>query len=205
MTILSHALRSIEAAPLDVVPWPHLEISGFLPWDFYARLLADWPTEGWEELVYPDQKKPDGHYRRKQLDLTKSELLPELTNAMTSPAFKEAMFRRLKLDGATKAFAFPMLIDDEPGYWIRLHPDTPAKIVTFQVYLPEDESTLEMGTELVGNGAMVLLQFWPNSGFAFHPTAITNHQVREGQCMHRRRSIQVTFYNNQNPNVAYLK
>jgi hypothetical protein len=202
--IQHRAVDAIENAQLVHGPWPHLEIQDFLPWDFYAELLAHWPTEGWKELVYPDQRKPDGSYRRQQLMLSELDVLPELLEALRSPTFHAATFDRLNLDRSLKAHPFPMLVDDEPGYWIRQHPDTTTKIVTLQIFLPEDDSTPEMGTELVGP-FVDTVPFLPNSGYAFHPTRETIHQVRQGMCEHRRRSIMVIWYDSDAPNISYFK
>ena len=55
------------------------------------------------------------------------------------------------------------------------------------------------------NGPTVrTLDFLPNEGFVFHPTRNTIHQVPEGRCHHRRRSIQVIWYDSKTPNVSYF-
>ncbi len=175
-------------------PWPHLVIDEFLPTDTYEELLENWPTEGWKELKHPDQQKPDGTFRRKQLLLE-----GELAREMTSPELQEVVFRRLDVD--EKGFPFPFLTDDEPGYWIRPHPDTLAKIVTLQIYLPGDRSSPEMGTRLIGEFTS-LVPFLPNSGYAFHPTKDTLHQVSE--CGSRRRSLMVIWYDREKPRISHL-
>lgn len=200
------ALRSIEAAELCPSPWPHLEVHDFLPWDFYAQLLAHWPgpDEAWKELIYPDQRKPDGTYRRKQLMLTEVAVLPELTSALKSDEVKKLFYSRLGLQSDIRSFPFPMLVDDEAGYWIRPHPDVTTKIITFQLFLPEDDHMLQAGTELLGAGVKQTL-YLPNEGYAFHPAPNTTHQVRQGQCPDRRRSIMVIYYNSEKPNISYFQ
>lgn len=203
VTIQHRAVEAIEKAEFFPTPWPHIVIRDFLPWNYYAELLAEWPDRDWKELVYPDQKKPDGTYRRKQLMLTETDQLRELREAMISPTLQAAVFEKLRIDRNLHAFPTPILVDDEAGYWIRSHPDTPTKIVTLQIYLPEDDSHPEMGTELLG-ATVKPLEFLANTGFAFHPTNQTNHQVREGICHHRRRSLQLIYYNSARPNISYL-
>lgn len=204
MSIEHQAIVSVEKAELVVTPWPHLALRDFLPWDYYAELLAHWPVEAdWRELVYPDQRKPDGTYRRQQLMLTETDVLKELTNALCSTTLQAVLFERLGVSMEVRAWPQPILVDDEAGYWIRQHPDVQTKIVTLQVYLPEDDSTIEMGTDLVGPTVRTL-DFSPNEGFVFHPTRSTIHQVPKDRCHHRRRSIQVIWYDSTTPNVSYF-
>ena len=85
MRIQDHAIASVEDAEFVVTPWPHLALREFLPWDYYAELLAHWPVEAdWRELVYPDQRKPDGTYRRRQLMLTETVTLAAGPERMVS-------------------------------------------------------------------------------------------------------------------------
>lgn len=202
--ITDTALGSVERADLEITPWPHLVVHNFLPWDYYAQLLAHWPTRDWRELNYPDQRKPDGHFRRQQLMLTQTDQCQELRYAMESPMLQYAIFEKLGVDTETVAWPQPILVDDEAGYWIRPHPDVRTKIVTLQVYLPEDDSTIEMGTDLMGP-TIKTLDFTPNDGYVFHPTSQTMHQVPKGRCEHRRRSLQVIWYNSKQPNVSYFQ
>ena len=68
------------------------------------------------------------------------------------------------------------LVRDTEDYRIKPHPDGLNKIVTFQLYLPPDDGTLELGTSLFVRHRGLLgsrfeevkrFPFRPNSGYAF--------------------------------------
>ena len=79
----------------------------------------------------------------------------------------------------------PVLYTDLNGYAIKPHPDTRRKVLTMQIYLPQDESQRELGTAIYKISPMGVfawksyglvkdktVPFLPNSGYAFvviHP------------------------------------
>jgi hypothetical protein len=80
------------------------------------------------------------------------------------------------------AYSRPTILRDFSGYWIVPHPDSPAKIVTVQIYLPRDESQRSLGTTFYRRTMFdprILLSlshlfkpvaeipFLPNSGYMF--------------------------------------
>lgn len=117
-----------------------------------------------------------------------------VTAALHAPQLKDRIFerfapdlcRRFGVDAATlarmPAYARPTLIRDLSGYWIAPHPDSRAKIVTVQFYLPRDTTQRALGTTLyrrrLFNPRILLslsnlfepvrsLDFLPNTGYMF--------------------------------------
>ena len=83
----------------------------------------------------------------------------------------------------------PCLVRDLPGYWIEPHPDSPAKIVTFQLYLPSEGSSADLGTSFyrfrpsrfLRTGRLLeefrRVPFEPGSGYTFAVGRISWHGV----------------------------
>jgi hypothetical protein len=111
-----------------------------------------------------------------------------VVRAMTDPALRRAVFTKLAPDLAER-FGIPeervpemecayevRLVRDTEDYRIKPHPDGLNKIVTMQLYLPEDDSMLDLGTSifrrhkrLVGSSfeEVKRFPFRPNSGYGF--------------------------------------
>ena len=82
-------------------------------------------------------------------------------------------------------FPRPVVYADLDGYAIKPHPDTRRKVLTMQIYLPEDETQRDLGTTIYKISPMGVfawksyglvkdktLPFLPNTGYAFvviHP------------------------------------
>jgi len=188
-------------------PWPHVCFENLLPWDYYYTFLGNWPDLqdfNWHELVHPDQLRTDGTYGRKQQEVR--AYFPELADTLQSEEFAHYVFNMLDYPAPDPSYPMALLIDDEPGYWIRPHPDTPTKIATMQIYLPETNEHPEMGTSMIAqrkDKAPHRVPYLPNSGYAFKVSPHSWHEVESGQCHHRRRSIQVIWYNSPNPGIRY--
>src|SRR4051812_20458213 len=96
--------------------------------------------------------------------------------------------------------AVPLLYRDFPGYRIRIHPDTPKKLITLQFYLPVDNNQYHLGTTFhrKRNGAFEEVKtnpFAPNCAYAFVRTDESWHSVKElGPKEHIRNSIALTVY-----------
>lgn len=187
-------------------PWPYLVFADFLPSHRYDNLLEDWPTDNWQELVYPDQLKDDGHYRRKQQTLDFQ--FPEIDEALRSDEFGMALFAKCGHPYPDPVYPMPLLIDDDPGYWIRPHVDVATKYATMQIYLPPDDSFILMGTRMMpqppNERPASQVKFLPNTGYAFKNAPGRLHEVHPGKCKHQRRSIQVIWYNSPNPGIRYV-
>jgi hypothetical protein len=186
---------SIEAARAVDRPFFHLEFDHVFPADVYSRILAFKPESA-------DYRPVNGRSRGLDLadgthSRVKIELLPEFTRhlppakrelwdtvglALRSDKVRRAFVRRLAPALAKRfgtgcetagLYPIPILTRDVPGYSIPPHPDTPWKGITVQLYLPEDDANVDVGTILYGvlpNGwlrSRTQMRFAPNSGYAF--------------------------------------
>src|SRR5262249_28997417 len=121
----------------------------------------------------------------------------DIVRVATDPALKRAIFAKLAPDLAERfnihedevpdidcAYEV-ILFRDTDDYRIKPHPDGLNKIVTMQFYLPQDESTLDLGTSLYrpSNGLLgrsfqevKRFPFKPNSAYAF---AVSDSRIRK--------------------------
>ena len=194
-----HLIRTVTDARLEREPFCHVYMEGIFPPEFYYLLLRSFPPQ---ELYAPLNLRKwiraDGTSTRDQFFLTPenlAKLTPEsarlwstFVRAATDVDIKRAIFAKLAPDLAARfgiaEDAVPeiecaheiMLLRDTEDYVIKPHPDGLNKFVTLQVYLPSDESQLELGTSLFRRRRTVFgstfeevkrFPFRPNSAYAF--------------------------------------
>jgi hypothetical protein len=197
--LVKHAELAISNAAYYPRPYPHIYFERFFPADFYERLLAGfWDFGEFGDLI--------ANGTRKALDLTDrtigatneetQKLRDLLTSVLVAPELEAALrgkldagFRiRANSSGADWPIAMhprPTLYADFDGYSIKPHPDTRKKVLTMQIYLPQDDSQRELGTTIYkisprgifhwktyGLVPEKTLPFLPNTGYAFvviHP------------------------------------
>jgi hypothetical protein len=191
-------------------------MEGVFPADMYPALLRNLPPkELYEPLNLRKWVRADGTSTRDECHLTVETLarMPKpvaafwtpAVRAMTDPALRRAVFTKVAPDLAER-FEIPVdrvpdmkceyevrLVRDTEDYRIKPHPDGLNKIVTMQLYLPEDESTLDLGTSifrrhkrLIGSSfeEVKRFPFKPNSGYGF---AVSDGPAR--QSWHGRELI----------------
>jgi hypothetical protein len=98
-------------------------------------------------------------------------------------------------------YPIPILTRDVPGYRITPHTDTHWKGITVQLYLPPDESNVDIGTifhEKLPDGSMpkrTQMRFAPNTGYAFAVGDDTWHSADPvGPQVKTRDSILLTYF-----------
>ena len=133
----------------------------------------------------------------------------EVSSALVSTELRESVFALLGRSPVA-GHPLPSLVRDRPGYWIEPHPDSPAKLVTVQFYLPAGSGQERLGTSLyrlrpwdLGNllaKRTPLVEFHrfpflPGRGYAFSVGLISWHGVEripEGAGV--RDSILLIYY-----------
>jgi hypothetical protein len=213
---------SVDAARAVEKPFFHLEFDRVFPDDTYSRILALMPD-------YDDYRPMHGRARKKATDKkatrVKIDLFPEyirhlppekkalwdiVGGALCSDKVRQAFIRRLapglsKRFGAnfarTGMYPIPILTRDIPGYLIKPHTDTHWKGITVQLYLPADESNINIGTifhDILPDGSKpkaTQMRFAPNSGYAFAVGDDTWHSADPvGPEVKTRDSILLTYF-----------
>lgn len=198
-TVLESATKAILNAQSFQSPYPLILFRNFFPGDFYARLLRRFPEvdrfaglngDGTrrEYALYDERSDPGSEEGRELWGIVRRVLSsPEIEMALRTKL--DAGFR-IRAKGSREGWPVPMfprpvLYTDLEGYAIKPHPDTRRKVLTMQIYLPEDESQRDLGTTIYKISPMGVfawksyglvkdktLPFLPNSGYAFvviHP------------------------------------
>ncbi len=214
---------SIEAARASETPFFHLEFDRVFPDDIYASMLAMMPVASDYRPMHGRARGldlADGTHTRVKIDLypeyirhlppEKRELWQQVGAALCSEPVKQAFIRRLapalkrrfgEKFAATGMYPIPVLTRDIPGYRIMPHTDTRWKGITVQLYLPRDESNINIGTifhERLADGTFgkrTPMRFAPNSGYAFAVGTDTWHSANPvGPEVKTRDSILLTYF-----------
>ena len=201
-------VASVESARAVEAPFYHLEFDRVFPEDMYRSMMATMPVAADYRPMHGRSRgndMADGTHTRVKIDLfpeyirhlpaEKRSVWSCVGDALCSEPVKDAFRRRLAPalerrfgPGFAKVgmFPIPILTRDIPGYRIPPHTDTHWKGITVQLYLPQDESNLNIGTifhERLADGSMpkkAQMRFAPNSGYAFAVGDDTWHSVDPG-------------------------
>jgi hypothetical protein len=217
---------SVDKARQSDAPFFHLEFDRVFPDDVYASMLTMMPEAADYRPMHGRSKGhdlADGTHTRVKIDLfpeyirhlppQKRAVWDVVGRALTSEPVKQAFIRKLA-PGLSKRFGagfakvgmypIPILTRDVPGYLITPHTDTHWKGITVQLYLPRDESNINIGTifhEKLADGSMpkkAQMRFAPNSGYAFAVGNDTWHSADPvGPQVKTRDSILLTYFVDQ--------
>jgi hypothetical protein len=197
--VLDSAVNSILTAEAFRKPYPLIRFSDFFPSDFYARLLQRFPDfdrfaglngDGTrrEYALYDERSDPGSDDSRALWSVVRRVLASSEVAAALREKLDEGFRIRSRKSGETWPVPMhprPVLYTDLNGYAIKPHPDTRRKVLTMQIYLPQDDKQRELGTAIYKVSPMGIfawksyglvkdktVPFLPNSGYAFvviHP------------------------------------
>ncbi len=225
--LIESASASILAAETFSTPFPHIIFRDFFPPDFYARLTASVPANGYDRLkgdgtrmalrLYdPHLDKIEPAVRAEWVAVSEMLRSPEVERAIRSK-LREGLVTRARGDkvagpDALRLVAKPVLYSDKDGYQIKPHPDTRKKVVTMQLYCPTDNSQQDLGTTLYQASLKGLLHvgsyflepvktlpFLPNVGYAF--AVLKAYHTLTGMSWHGRPKITAPV---ERPRVSIL-
>lgn len=141
------------------------------------------------------------------------EAWSEVSRALSSDAFREALFEKLHVpDGLiARSHDFRMQID-VGGFTLGSHPDAPQKIVTMMLYFPKSPSDADtLGTCLHTRAqherfertnrvdeCEIKFKFAPNTGYAFRVSSRSFHSVSVPEDSFRR-TLLVNWYTTSEP------
>jgi len=208
IALRDHLVATVNNARLERDPFCHIYLEEVFPPSLYNSVLRSLPPPNlYEPLNLRKWVRADGTSTRDQFYPTQANLalLPEkhaalwglFVRAVTDGVLKRTLFAKLAPDIADR-FGVPedrvpdiecvydiCLVRDTEDYRIKPHPDGLNKIVTFQFYLPPDETTLDLGTSLFQRERSLLggkfrevkrFPFKPNSAYAF---AVSDSDTRK--------------------------
>jgi hypothetical protein len=176
-------------------PWPHLEIPDFLPTEMAREIADHWPKDGFRWLMHSDIRKPDGSSLRKYQPLERE--FPEAAVLLKSKLIED-IFKAL-LGVFQDVYPQALLIEDLPGYRIRRHTDCAGKVISAQVYLPDDKGVESQGVTLqtLYGDKVKQIPYRFNHGYAFKVTNHSWHRVFPSAL--GRRSVQLIYYSTPDP------
>jgi hypothetical protein len=164
--LVEHVSSKIEEATVENAPFAHFVVDELLPIDVYSELVASLPaTSAMQRVTYPGTgygkrgpRYSDFGYAYRDLAIAEGPL-GAVRQVFASEAFSRALLDKFSraipaekhIHFADSASDYTSVFDlqvDLPGYAIAPHPDVPSKIVTYQLYLPADESLASQGTSL---------------------------------------------------------
>jgi FkbM family methyltransferase len=169
--VLQHVLDRVARAELVTDPFPYLVIDEIFPPDYYAELLAQFPTATSLRPIGQTGRVPVDAYRDRHVVLFQEDELSRLQPAQR--AFWQSMAQWLYSDPFVNAFVTKfagalqprlesimaadgkilsrgdaLLVQDHTRYAIGPHTDAPHRLVSFLFYLPQDDSMRDLGTSI---------------------------------------------------------
>jgi hypothetical protein len=198
-TAVESATNSILKAEAFRKPYPLILFRDFFPSEFYARLLQSFPSvdrfaglngDGTrrEYALYDEHSDPGSEESRALWSIVRRVLKSTEVASALREKLDEGFRIRSKKSGEgwpVPMHPRPVLYTDLNGYAIKPHPDTRRKVLTMQIYLPQDDTQRELGTAIYKISPMGVfawksyglakdktVPFLPNSGYAFvviHP------------------------------------
>jgi hypothetical protein len=150
-------------------PFPHVYINDLFPSPFYKEIRKNLPpreTSSWETLhslgrvneTYPrgrnvlllDQQHIEGlgEPYRDFWRQTAVWLLGPRFGYFLLRKFQPLLEQRFSDYGSRNYYSEAQLVTDETNYFLEPHTDAPKKVLTFLIYLPEDDSMSNLGTSI---------------------------------------------------------
>jgi len=178
---LEHVINAVRAAVIYDYPYDYCYITNFFSNSFYDELLKNLPAPG--EYDYYRRKRY--RFKMKQSD---NEVIREAVKILTSKKLQNAYFTKFKkalIKGErdkTEVVCEPTFMKDTQGYYISPHRDHGLKVLTTQIYLPEDNTHENSGTIMnIKEGEQFInykqFKFHRNTSYAFVRSANSWHSV----------------------------
>jgi len=185
-------LKKIKDVKIINQPYPHFIIDDFFPQETYLYILRNIPDES--------KYKPFVKSRLiMELNKTSDINLKHITDILMSEEMKECLLEKYKntmsksiYQHGKTGYIRGSLIKDFKGYSIKPHTDIETKIITFLIYLPNDDSLCHIGTNILIKHDIInkfdlvdkfdfvdKVEFLPNRLFCFLRTFNSWHSVDE--------------------------
>ena len=160
-TPLTHFIDRLQAARVELDPFPHYYLEGIFPDDYYQDLLRHLPdTEVYENLYEVTDLKLDHFRHRNQRDMDEgwtSRLPPGLQpfwNSFNEWFLGAELAQSVLQSFSSQRASWPeasvesQFIRHRAGYFLGPHSDLYTKLVVLLIYLAPDNSAEHLGTSL---------------------------------------------------------
>ncbi len=220
--VKKHVADKLANLDLKTDPYPHFYIEELFPADYYAQMMAMKPTS--EELVCINETgRATGYDERFVMHLTDGigQLLSEEKRRFwqnhqawfCAEDLMIVLIKQLHAElvkrGVTHLNLKPeaMFMRDKQGYGIGPHTDSPRRMLSMMVYLPEDTGHAHLGTSVFrplepgrvcagdahhgfeGFEVVKTAPYVPNSAFGFMKTDNSFHGVAPMQDSYERDTL----------------
>src|SRR5215217_3337438 len=161
MTPLSHFIQRLDAAKVELDPFPHFYLENVFPDDYYQELLRNLPsTDVYENLYEVTDLKLDHFRHRNQRDMDAgwAERLPSelqtfwttFNNWFLGPDLAQAVLGSFRSQRSLwpEVSVESQFIRHRAGYFLGPHSDLYTKLVVLLIYLAPDNSAEHLGTSL---------------------------------------------------------
>ena len=226
---LDNLVTAIENSDYSNNPYEHFYMTNIFSQEFYSQILEALPSDkGYLHFHHPDASIDKEKSTRRRAVLNREFIgqrehfegtggvWEEVANVLYSQKLRDTLYAKFqktigRVSGTRYVQASPnvFLFRDKAGYKIRPHADSSAKAITFQIYLPEDNSHEDVGTIVNtkrGNGfdEHKRFKFHKNSGYAFPVSPTSWHSVNTlGHDNFDRNTLMVIYYLNNSKSTLW--
>jgi hypothetical protein len=201
---LQNLINSIEKSDYEDYPYEYLHAVNLFSDEFYNDILNHLPPdERFFHLMHPDaildrERKISS---RLHIDTQKlsGPLWKRVNDILQSKELKSTLLDRFRKTVRTSECSITSYLSrDKKQYKISPHPDTTLKIISVIIYLPNDNSHENLGTNILFEDFKLFkkVKFHRNSGIAFPVNSNSFHSVDptpyEGK--YDRNSLQCFYY-----------
>ena len=169
--VMNHVLRRVEQTTVTEKPFPYLVVDDIFPADYYAEMIANFPTLDSLRPIAETGRVREDMYKERLVVLFTDEEFARMTLAqqlfwrdfaswMYTDQFlnyfvykfhnylEPRIHRIVSTEGSLQVKGDALLVNDCTNYAIGPHTDSPQRLVTFLFYLPRDASMRELGTSV---------------------------------------------------------
>jgi hypothetical protein len=161
MNPLDHFIERLQAARIELDPFPHYFLEKVFPDDYYQELLHNLPSSDVYENLYEVTDLKLKHFRhRDQRDMNEgwTERLPyelkpfwySFNEWFMGPQLAQAVLESFcgQRTSWPEVSVESQFIRHRPGYFLGPHSDLYTKLVVLLIYLAPDHSAEHLGTSL---------------------------------------------------------
>lgn len=162
--VVEHVCYRIANTPVRNYPFPHFYVTDVFPDEYYAQILARWPTLETFISQADSGRSTAGVYRERNIlslfngasQRLGDPFWDEFAAWFGGPRFMQLMTmhfrpwidRSRQMPARVSVTADAMLVQDHTNYEITPHTDARHRLVSSLFYCPADESQKHLGTSL---------------------------------------------------------